>query len=312
MDKALLHKYFRGEASKEEERLIMDWADSSEANRAEYLEERKMWNALLVHWNELNNRTKARVNTTFLTFNKIAGIAAMFALVLAFSWIYLNSGQKESKLSAVVVPPGQRVQLILEDGTKVWLNSSSTFTYPTTFNSKLRVVQLDGEGYFEVAHNAAKPFIVKTKKYNIRVLGTTFNVFAYSKRTKDFEASLIKGSIDVSLRSDIGRKHFFLKSSESVVEINGLLQKQTISNYDRFRWKDGLICLDDVPFDELMRRFAVYYDIQINIENPKVYSYRCTGKFRQSDGIEYALRVIQKDLKFRFIRDDDNNVITIK
>ena len=66
--------------------ISMDWADSSEANRAEYLEERKMWNALLVHWNELNSRTKARVNTTFLTFNKIAGIAAMFALVLAFSW----------------------------------------------------------------------------------------------------------------------------------------------------------------------------------------------------------------------------------
>jgi len=312
MDKALLHKYFRGEASKEEERLIMDWADSSEANRAEYLEERKMWNALLVHWNELNSRTKARVNTTFLTFNKIAGIAAMFALVLAFSWIYLNSGQKESKLSAVVVPPGQRVQLILEDGTKVWLNSSSTFTYPTTFNSKLRVVQLDGEGYFEVAHNAKRPFIVKTKRYNIKVLGTTFNVYAYSKRTDEFEASLINGSVDVSARSDIGRKHIFLKPNEKVVEIDGLLQKQTIGSLDRFKWKDGLIYLDDVPFGELMKKFSVYYDIQIVIHNSKVYNYRCTGKFRQSDGIEYALRVIQKDLNFQFVRDDERNVITIK
>jgi transmembrane sensor len=312
MDKALLHKYFRGETSKEEERLIMDWADSSEANHAEYLEERKMWNALLVHFHENAN---IRFNTFVLsgTFRRIASIAAIIALLFTVSWIYLsNNRHNDAKLATVIVPPGQRVQLILEDGTRVWLNSNSVFVYPTTFNDKLRTVQLNGEAYFEVTHDAEKPFIVKTSKYNIKVLGTTFNVYAYKSATEEFETSLLEGSVDVSTRSDVRRQHIILNSNEKVSDVNGYLHKQAIGSYDRFKWKDGLICLDDVPFGDLMKKFAIYYNIRIDIYNSKVFAYRCTGKFRQSDGIEYALRVIQKDLKFKFTRDDERNIITIK
>jgi len=102
-----------------------------------------------------------------------------------------------------------------------------------------------------------------------------------------------------------------LKPNEYVVEEEGILQKKPITSMDRFRWKDGLICLDDEPFDLLMEKFSEYYDIQIIVQNKNLAKYYCTGKFRMSDGIDYALRVLQRDLNFKYSRDDEKNCITI-
>ena len=208
-----------------------------------------------------------------------------------------------------MVPAGQRVQLVLGDGTKVWLNSKSTFTYPTSFGKNIREVELDGEGYFEVTKNEKAPFIVKTRKYDIKVLGTTFNVSAYQNKLSAFETSLLEGAIDVSTGDQT--EWISLTPNEKVTEIDGILQKDTINNPEHLRWREGLICLDDEPFENLMRKFAVYYGIDIVINNPSVLKYKCTGKFRQTDGIEYALRVLQKDVKFKYLRNDELNSITI-
>ena len=96
-----------------------------------------------------------------------------------------------------MVPAGQRVELVLEDGTRVWLNSKSKLTYPTSFGKKEREVILDGEGYFEVTKNEKAPFIVKTHKYDIKVLGTTFNISAYQNKLSAFETSLLEGAVEV-------------------------------------------------------------------------------------------------------------------
>lgn len=312
MDKDLLHKYFRGDTTPPEEMQIMDWAEASPENHRQYLEERKLWNALLIHYSPVkeNNLFAATKSSSFNGW-KIVSIAATVALLISLAWMQLGMNKEPQGMQAVLVPAGQRVQLVLEDGTKVWLNSKSSFTYPTSFGSQTREVQLDGEGFFEVARNEKKPFIVKTKKYDIKVLGTTFNVYAYNNEESLFETSLLSGSVDVAA-VDNHNKNILLKPQEKVVDINGVLQRGTIDNPDRFRWKDGLICLDDEPFESLMRKFSAYYDIKIVIENQQTIDYRCTGKFRQSDGVEYALKVIRKDLNFDYQRDDESNTITIK
>lgn len=312
MNTDLLHKYFSGEATPPEEAQIMDWAEASAENYREYLQERKRWNTLLVNYPSVKRQIPASVTTSRpLNRWKVISIAATVALLFSLAWIQFGTGKATEGMQAVLVPAGQRVQLVLEDGTKVWLNSNSSFTYPTSFGSRRREVVLDGEAFFEVARNEKRPFIVKTKRYDVKVLGTTFNVYAYAKEGNVFETSLLSGSVDVSSNLNTN-EHVILKTQEKVTEVNGLLQKNSIDSPDRFRWKDGLICLDDVPFEVLMNKFATYYDIRIKIENPKVLDYRCTGKFRQSDGVEYALRVIQRDLKFTFAREDEDNTITIQ
>lgn len=284
MDKETLHKYFAGNTTPGEEARIMDWVESSPENYREYLRERKIWNALLINYGEVNKYTvKTAQRGKKINLWKALSVAATLALLLTLSWMQFGMGNTKEGLQTVLVPPGQRVQLILEDGTKVWLNAKSTFTYPTSFGSGSREVSLDGEGFFEVTKNEKKPFVVKTKKYNIKVLGTTFNVYAYSHDAKMFETSLLHGSVKISASTD-SNNHLVLKTKEKASEIDGLLQKKTIDNLDRFRWKDGLICLDDESFENLMRKFSICYDIQIKIENPKVLDYRCTGKFRQNYG----------------------------
>lgn len=311
MKKELLHKYFRGETSIQEEKRIMDWCEASADNHQTYLEERKIWNALLIHYTTSTEKVEAfsAQNKSFILW-KIGSIAASIALLLSLSWIILTTNKEEPQsLQAVMVPAGQRVQLILGDGTKVWLNSKSTFTYPTSFGKNIREVELDGEGYFEVTKNEKAPFIVKTRKYDIKVLGTTFNVSAYQNKLSAFETSLLEGAVDVSASDQT--EWISLTPNEKVTEIDGILQKDTINNPEHLRWREGLICLDDEPFENLMRKFAVYYGIDIVINNPNVLKYKCTGKFRQTDGIEYALRVLQKDVKFKYLRDDELNSITI-
>lgn len=311
MEKELLHKYFRGDTSPQEEKQVMDWAEASAGNYRQYLEERKIWNALLIHYTTSAEKVEAfsAQNKSFILW-KIGSIAASIALLISLSWIIFTANKEEPQsLQAVMVPAGQRVQLVLGDGTKVWLNSKSTFTYPTSFGKNIREVELDGEGYFEVTKNEKAPFIVKTRKYDIKVLGTTFNVSAYQNKLSAFETSLLEGVIDVSTGDQT--EWISLTPNEKVTEIDGILQKDTINNPEHLRWREGLICLDDEPFENLMRKFAVYYGIDIVINNPNVLKYKCTGKFRQTDGIEYALRVLQKDVKFKYLRNDELNSITI-
>lgn len=312
IQRELLHKYFRGETVPDEEKQIMDWAEASPENYCLYLEERKKWNALLIHYHSASRQTQtAQSKKHSFTTWKTVSIAASIALLFALSWIVTQTEKETAGLQAVVVPAGQRVELQLEDGTRVWLNSNSSFTYPTSFGKRNREVVLDGEGYFEVASNEKKPFIVKTHKYDIKVLGTAFNVYAYQKENGAFETSLIRGSVEVS--SPTASDHpVILQPNEMVCEVNGALRKTTIDHTDRFRWKDGLICVDDIPFEALMEKFSVYYDIHIKIENESVLDYRPTAKFRQSDGIEYALRVLQRDCRFNYTRDDETNTIIIR
>ena len=92
----------------------------------------------------------------------------------------------------------------------------------------------------------------------------------------------------------------------------GKLLKQPITDEARFRWIEGLLCLDDVPFEDLVKRLSAYYDTPIRIWNQQVLDYRCTGKFRQIDGIDHALRVLQKDVHFTYERDEANQCIIIK
>jgi len=92
----------------------------------------------------------------------------------------------------------------------------------------------------------------------------------------------------------------------------GKLTSDTIANFDHYRWREGLICFKDIHFPELMQSFENCYGIRIVLENKRVATYKCTGKFRRNDGIEYALRVLQRDVSFRYVRDEEAQVIYIR
>jgi ferric-dicitrate binding protein FerR (iron transport regulator) len=309
MERKLLYKYFENRATPKEEKEMLDWIALSTDNYQYYLKERKLWNVLLVNSRDEEIGVQRRKRNPLLGW-KITAVAASVALLVSLTGYLFGASGANKNSHSVIVPPGQRTQLILEDGTKVWLNAKTTLTYPAQFDADARRVTLNGEGYFEVNPDKNRPFIIITKKYNVDVVGTTINVCAYSNSVNPFELSLLTGKVHLADSNGAGM-NIQLKPNEYVTERKGVLHKAPITSYDRFRWKDGLICLDDEPFDTLMEKFAEYYAIKITVKNNAYNKYHCTGTFRMNDGVDYALRVLQKDVKFNYKRDDETETITI-
>ena len=242
-------------------------------------------------------------------FFKIAGI-----VLLTLGGTFLYQQYKDSKellaMQTISVPAGQRVNITLPDGTNVWLNARTTIQYPLAFNQKKRQVKLDGQAYFDVTKNPEKPFVVQTEKFDVEVLGTKFDVEAYADK-EDFETTLMEGRVKLVSTTDLAQT-VTLKPDNKACLVNGQLRIVSVDDYNVYRWKEGLICFKNESFDAIMKDFEKYYGVSIEIDNQKVLKYFYTGKFRQTDGIDYALRVLQKDIRFTYTRDDENRIIYIK
>lgn len=310
MDKDLLVRFFEGRASLQEEMQIRQWMEASPENNQAFFKERKMFDAMtLLTEEDDNSRSDKLLVFKGSWFRKLIEIAAVIAITVGITVFYQQSSSKQQMLAMqkIMVPAGQRISLELSDGTVVWLNSRTRIEYPGSFAGDDRKVKLDGEAYFEVAKDAHKPFIVETAKGNIEVLGTKFNVEAYSE-DNIFATALMEGSVKVTR----GDTQYKLHPNQMVYLKNGKMHIAPIEDLSLYRWREGLICFKDESFPNIVKKLEKYYGVEISIENSSVANYRCTGKFRQSDGVLYALRVLQKDVNFQFSRDEDNQIIHIK
>ena len=314
MNKDILYKFFEGNASFEEEAAVKQWMEESAENRLAFLKERKLFDAMLLLGNEeiiKNGKKRFSINLSSLR-TELIKIAAVVAITLGGSYFYYQSSLEKELMAmqTITVPAGQRINITLVDGTNVWLNARTSLSYPVKFGKNNRQVVLDGEAYFDVTKDKSKPFIVQTDNYNVEVLGTQFDVNAYSE-TGEFETTLMSGSVKVASASDSTQK-ITLKPNNKVILQDGKLHVTAVDDYNPYRWKEGLICFKNETFTSIMKDFEKYYGLTIQVKNKNVFKYVYTGKFRQTDGIDYALRVLQKDIKFTYQRDDENQIIYIE
>ena len=314
MNKDILYKFFEGNASFEEEAAVKQWMEESAENRLAFLKERKLFDAMLLLGNEeiiKNGKKRFSINLSSLR-TELIKIAAVVAITLGGSYFYYQSSLEKELMAmqTITVPAGQRINITLVDGTNVWLNARTSLSYPVKFGKNNRQVVLDGEAYFDVTKDKSKPFIVQTDNYNVEVLGTKFDVNAYSE-TGEFETTLMSGSVKVASASDSTQK-ITLKPNNKVYLQDGKLHVTAVDDYNPYRWKEGLICFKNETFTSIMKDFEKYYGLTIQEKNKNVFKYVYTGKFRQTDGIDYALRVLQKDIKFTYQRDDENQIIYIE
>ncbi|MDY9919381.1 sigma factor regulatory protein, FecR/PupR family [Proteiniphilum saccharofermentans] len=306
MNKDLLYRFFEGNTTLEEEKQIRQWIDTSEENRITFLQERKIYDAILFRSPGISNTNRKRRTIGY----HIGAIAASLFILIA-SALYLHTLRQENNsldYNTLVVPAGQRIHLILADNTDIWLNANSTLRYPTEFSRKDRTVYLDGEAFFEVSKDDKKPFMVKTTSGDIKVTGTSFNVEAYSKHG-GFETSLFEGSVEI-YKND--HKLTTLKPDERSYLKDGKLYVTPITDMDKYLWKDGLIAFNNKRLEDILQSLEKYFDIRIQISNSSLPQRTYTGKFRQSDGVDYALRVLQKSIHFSYQRDETTGIVYIK
>lgn len=306
MEQKLLHKMFGGQATDKELTVIRQWVSESAENRKLFYKERTLFDALQL--NDLQT-TKKQTRKPSVSFWKWTGgvAAAIMALFLLYNVpVLLNKNtRQEIALNTIKVPAGQRVELTLADGTHIWLNARSEFSYPASFNGDRREVHLKGEAFFDVAKNKNKKFIVNTGRCEVEVLGTQFNVEAYSEN--EFTTSLIRGSVKVTDKSQ-PNESVVLEPNNAVRLSNGKLTVTPITDFNPYTWKEGLITFKDIKFKDLMKELEKNYGIRIIIDNHKLDNYACSGKFRISDGIEEVLRALQQDAHFTFERENKNEI----
>ncbi|WP_207516045.1 FecR family protein [Longitalea luteola] len=202
---------------------------------------------------------------------------------------------------------GNQYQLILADGTKVWLNSASSLRFPTAFTGEKREVELDGEGYFEVAKNTRKPFHVKTRTQHIEVLGTHFNVNAYSDE-ETVKTTLLEGSVKVrqsavdNRQSSIGNRQpakndhqqvILRPGEQAVMATNSPLTIDHSPDIEQvMAWKNGWFEFDDTDIKTIMRQISRWYDVDIKYET-KTANEKYGGRISRNLNLSNILKMLE-------------------
>jgi len=185
-------------------------------------------------------------------------------------------------------PRGGQYAITLTDGTKVWLNSASSLRFPSAFTDEERIVELDGEGYFEVAHHLTKPFKVKVNDIEVLVLGTHFNIMAYAEESI-VNTTLLEGSVSIRKQKHIA----FLKPGQQAHEgQNGKIR--IIENADveqAIAWKNGVFNFNGTDIQTTMRQIARWYDIEIIYEDKITEHFN--GTIIRNASIERVLKMLE-------------------
>jgi len=305
MEKKLIERYIAGDATQAEKEAVQLWIEADDGNYREYMELRKIYNITLAVSGDISDVPYKNV-----ALREFLKIAAAVAITFACTYFIIHNRQGEAPalLQTLHAPAGQRAELRLADGTYVWLNSMSTLIFPDRFADGVREVSLEGEAYFDVRHNAQKPFTVHAKQYDVNVTGTEFNVLSYDSLVSRFEISLLKGEVEISRRHG---ESIRLLPGFCVYEDGDKLVTSRIEDYNHFLWKKGIISFNNEPVEDILNTLQRYYDVEIKNNNLKIKDMRYTGKFRTKDGIEHVLNVLRIATGLKYIKDADRNVITV-
>lgn len=168
---------------------------------------------------------------------------------------------QEITYNTLTVPYGCEFSVVLSDGSRIWLNAGSELKYPETFPNDSREITLDGEAYFEIASDTARPFYVRTQGMQLKVLGTSFNIKAYPEET-EIVTTLISGSIEQHFPAT-GRKLHLIPSQQSRFNpATGNLQIHKADTEEVLAWKNGKFIARDETLEEILRELSRWYDFE--------------------------------------------------
>jgi len=202
----------------------------------------------------------------------------------------VGAAEEEMRYNTISTPYGGKYQVTLTDGTKVWLNAASTLVFPTVFKGATREVSLKGEGYFEVARNASKPFVVKVGDMRVDVLGTSFNIMAYEDeaaiRTTLLEGSVRVGAGEVSRALEVGEQGVWDKNGKMEV-IHDADVEQAVA------WKNGLLQFHSAGMAVIMRQLARWYNVQVVYASEDIKNESFSGSIPSSENISQVLKMLE-------------------
>ncbi len=287
----LFDKFLQKQATPEEVQTLIQWL-KSEGSFQDWAEEewsmassamdarlqQKLLGQIKVRINsEKKEKLSAKANKRHTLYSWACRVAAVFILLLltGLSVYYYAMNQLVMEDMIVSVEQGQKANIVLPDGSKVWVNSDSKLSYGSRFNRKERVLSLEGEAYFEVTPDKERPFIVKTNEMEVRALGTSFNVKSYEEE-KDALTVLRTGKVEVT--SENGS--LVLNPNEMILfnRQTGQMKKTSVKDAsDYISWKYNELIFNGETFENIAHTLERYYNTRIVFESESLKRYRFTG-----------------------------------
>jgi len=246
-------------------------------------------------------------NGQLIGLDTLSALEAEKQIVLRNTNGVLNVSDKLASLADAETPVMNRLEvpfkttykIVLQDGTRVWLNSGSVLEFPSAFSKKERRVKLIGEAYFEVAHDDKLKFLVEANGVSVQVLGTTFNVKAYDDEPF-VSTTLVEGKVSVTDHS--GRILKMIPGEQAAYnrDKNEMIMR-IVDPHLYTAWKDGAFDFENAPLNDILRRIGRWYGLDIYYEQSSLKSTVYSGKMEMYDSVEDILRKFEKsgDLHFR-------------
>ncbi|MDN5285638.1 MAG: ferric-dicitrate binding protein FerR, regulates iron transport through sigma9 [Mucilaginibacter sp.] len=327
--KLLLVKYITREADEDEIGRVKDWVSAHPENEQYFAQLYETWQNMLYLNPEVINQEKAFDKFSAITipheskyrqlfkWSKVAAVITLFGVLSVI--LIKHYSQNVQSIREVATNKGGIKKIILTDGTLVWLNAGSKLNYNTDFDKKNRTVYLEGEAFFEIAPGKKTiPFIVNTKNYTIRDIGTKFNLKAYPNDAF-FETTVVKGEVSVEGNIDSNthemsriyvkpqqllricyhpRKEKYTYKPDDTQDVKNLNEIQVLQidsvKMDKYDgWKENLLVFDGNTLDEISKVLERRYDVKIVMDDASLQNIRYSGSFKNIATIDKVLALIK-------------------
>lgn len=316
----LLDNYFAGKITYEEKRRLFSLLDTDEILKKEF---HQMQNAIALtgmmeHSGDAGISKSGKKRFMQILFRRKAKkvlmssmkyAAVMFLLVCGAYFIAKQQVTEEfsKNYTVITAPKGQRVKVDLPDGTIAWLSPCSKLRYSSSFNNLDRNIELDGSTFFDVAKNPEKPFIVSAKNYRIEVLGTKFNIFAYSA-SPEFETDLVEGAVHIYDTRDKQIELFLQPHEKAVLYDDKLVKRRSEFNNESYL-KNGVVSFQSEAFGRVINSISLWNGVKFTIEPTVDATKLISGKFRQSDTVESILKALQGATAFHYKMVSEEEIV---
>lgn len=312
----IIKRYLSGRFSTETEEKVQRWiikdenTDDKESASLEY------WDSLDVAPDSKTYSALDRVNRRIgysqtqsikvPLYKKFSRIAAVLIPLFIVAGGYLYYNNTKDNLIEISVAYGEEKHLILPDSSEIWINAGTTIKYPKEFKGDRRTVYLDGEAYFSVQKDVSKPFIVETNNLSVKVLGTKFNVKAYTSDEKVI-TMLTSGKVEVSADNN----SYILKPNEQLTfntKTSTTIVDKVPSN-ETDAWLSGQLIFTDASFDEILqtleRHFNIFITNNTTISPTKLY----TVKFLKDEQLDDILNILGEIMNVKYQRQGNQLII---
>ena len=308
LNEDIIIRYLENRCSEEDFVLINEWMKESDENAGELFRMEEIYQLGKFPFEEENlvvraerrlgrrlkreNQKKQEVFKLRSVLRYAAAIVGVMVLAAGLAYWFRN---KAEELVVASAAHGQVREMLLPDGTKVWLNQSSVLKYPRAFEGKERHVYLDGEAYFEVARNHEKPFMVKSPAMDVRVLGTSFNIKCRPDNSFA-ETTLIEGEVEVKDKSDKGRITLLPGQKAVLNRVTGRMQVKQVDPKMEIVWHNDLIPFEKSSIFQIAAALERFYGVKIilspDVDSTNTYS----GVLKKKDNIESVLNSLRNSI----------------